>query len=63
MFLVSRERPVRRAHNLAGICLPTVYTMWNPHHLTTLYFSTACEGETFTSLYVDDVRTSQETHI
>jgi hypothetical protein len=30
MFLVSRERPVRRADKLAAICEPIVYTMWDP---------------------------------
>jgi hypothetical protein len=33
---VSRARPVRRADNLAAICEPTVSTMWDPQHLTTL---------------------------
>jgi hypothetical protein len=34
-----------------------------PQHLTTLYASTAYYGDSFTILYVDDVRTSQETHL
>jgi hypothetical protein len=36
---------------------------WDPHRLTTLYTSAACYGYSFTFLYVDDVRTTQETHI
>jgi hypothetical protein len=32
----SRARPVRRANNLAAICQPIVYTMWEPQHLVTL---------------------------
>jgi hypothetical protein len=35
IFLGSRARPVRRADNLAAICEPIIYEMWNPHHLTT----------------------------
>jgi hypothetical protein len=34
--------------------------MWDSQHLTTLWASTACYGDSFTFLYVDDVRTSQE---
>jgi hypothetical protein len=34
MFLGSRTRPVLRADNLAAICEPTVYTMWDPEHVT-----------------------------
>jgi hypothetical protein len=30
MFLESRERPMRRDDNLAAICEPIVYTMWDP---------------------------------
>jgi hypothetical protein len=30
MLLGSRARPVRRADNLAVICEPTVYTVWDP---------------------------------
>jgi hypothetical protein len=35
MFLGSKAQPVRRAGNLAAFCEPIVYTMWDPHHLTT----------------------------
>jgi hypothetical protein len=37
--------------------------MWDPQHLTILQASTACHGVSFTFLYVEDVRTSQEEHI
>jgi hypothetical protein len=30
MFLGSKVRRVRSADNLAAICEPTVYTMWDP---------------------------------
>jgi hypothetical protein len=32
----SRALLVRRADKLTAICEPTVYTMWDPQHLTTL---------------------------
>jgi hypothetical protein len=35
--------------------------MWDPQLLTTLEASTACYGDNFIFLHVDDVRTSQET--
>jgi hypothetical protein len=37
--------------------------MWGPSYLTTLYASTACYRDSFTLLYVDDVRTAQETRL
>jgi hypothetical protein len=37
--------------------------MWGAEPLTTLEASTACYGHSFTFLYVDDVRISQETHL
>jgi hypothetical protein len=36
MFLRSIARPVREADNLTAICEPTVQTIWDPEHLTTL---------------------------
>jgi hypothetical protein len=36
MFLGSRARPVRKADSLTANCEPTVYTLWDPHHLTAL---------------------------
>jgi hypothetical protein len=50
MFLGSIARPERKANNLTVICEPIVYTMWDPQHLTTLYASTACYGDSFTFL-------------
>jgi hypothetical protein len=52
---------VRVADDLPAICEPIVDTMWDPQHLTTLWASTVCYGDNFTFVYVDDVRTSQET--
>jgi hypothetical protein len=46
MFL-SRPRPVCKADRLTAICETTVSTMWDPHHLTTLYASTASYGIVF----------------
>jgi hypothetical protein len=48
MFLGSRARPVRRAENLAAICEPVVWTMWDPHNLTTIQAFPACYGDSFT---------------
>jgi hypothetical protein len=36
MFLESRAPPVRRGDNLAAICEPIVWTIWDSQHLTTL---------------------------
>jgi hypothetical protein len=60
---VSRARPVREVQNPTAICEPTAYTMLDPQHRTTLYASMACYGDSFTFLYADDVRTSQETYL
>jgi hypothetical protein len=35
-FLGSRARPMRWADNITGNYEPTLLTMWDPHHLTTL---------------------------
>jgi hypothetical protein len=37
--------------------------MCDAQHLTTLRTSTACYGDRFTFLYVDDVRTPYETYL
>jgi hypothetical protein len=37
MFLESRVRPVHKADNFTAICEPTVYTVWDPQYLTTLW--------------------------
>jgi hypothetical protein len=44
----SKMRGVRRADNLTVICESIVWTMWDPLHLTTLWASTACYGDSFT---------------
>jgi hypothetical protein len=58
-----RARMARKADNPTATCEPTIYTIWDPQHLTTLWSSTACYGDRITFLYVDDVRTSEETHL
>jgi hypothetical protein len=45
-------RPVAKAYNLNAICEPIVLTMWNFQHLTTLYSSTACYGDSFTLICI-----------
>jgi hypothetical protein len=37
--------------------------MWDIQYLTTLQTYTACYKDSFTFLYVDDIRTPQETHL
>jgi hypothetical protein len=44
----GKWRPARKADNLTAICEPTVYTMWEPRRLTTLWASTACYRDSFT---------------
>jgi hypothetical protein len=56
MFLGSRARPVRRADNLTTIREPTVYTIWDPQHLTTLLASTACQGDSLTFFFLDGLK-------
>jgi hypothetical protein len=51
MLLESSERPVRRAGNLTAIYEPTVQKMWDPQRLITLLIFTACDMDSFTSLY------------
>jgi hypothetical protein len=51
MFLGSRAQPVRRADNLTAICEPIVQTLWDPRHLTTLYASMACYGNSLLSFF------------
>jgi hypothetical protein len=47
MFLGSKRRPARKA-DLTAICEPTVYKMWKPRRLTTLWASRACHRDSFT---------------
>jgi hypothetical protein len=53
VFLGSRARPVRSVDNLTLACEPTVLTMWDPQHLTTLEASTAWYGDSFALLLYD----------
>jgi hypothetical protein len=45
-----------------GIALPFIRIRYSYLTGSTLRAATACYGDSFTFLYVDDVRTSQETH-
>jgi hypothetical protein len=52
MFLVVKEgRLARKADNITAICEPIVRKMWEPQRLTTLWTSTACYRDRFTSFY------------
>jgi hypothetical protein len=44
----GKERPARKADNLTAICELTVWKMWEPRHLTTLWAFTACYRDSFT---------------
>jgi hypothetical protein len=45
MFVRSRELPVREADNLTAVSEPSVWTVWDSHHLTNLQASTAYYGD------------------
>jgi hypothetical protein len=51
------DRPARKADSLTAICESIVKTLLDPQHLISLWATTACYGDSFTLLYVDDVRT------
>jgi hypothetical protein len=61
----GKGRPARKADNLTAICEPTVYKMWEPQHLTTLWAFAACYRDsftfTFTKYYVIYTWLSEET--
>jgi hypothetical protein len=44
-------RPALKADNLTAVCESTVYKMWEPRRLTTLWVSTACYKERFIFFY------------
>jgi hypothetical protein len=44
----GKGRSVGEADKLTAICEPTVYKMWEPRRLTTLWASTACYRHSFT---------------
>jgi hypothetical protein len=58
-----KGRPARKADTLTGVFEDTVFKMWVPRRLKALQTSTAYYRDSFTFLYVDDVRTSQETYL
>jgi hypothetical protein len=45
--LGGKERPARKADNLAAICEPNVYKIGEPRRLTALWASTACYRDSF----------------
>jgi hypothetical protein len=44
----GKGRPACKAENLTAICEPTVYKMWEPRRLTTLWASMASYRDSFT---------------
>jgi hypothetical protein len=61
-LLGAKGRQALKAYNLTAICGSITYKMCEPKCITILWASTACYGDSFTILYVVDVRTSQQTH-
>jgi hypothetical protein len=53
----------RETDNLSAIFKPFVQTVLDPQHFTNLMTFTTCYGDSFTIIYVEDVRTSQETRL
>jgi hypothetical protein len=47
----GKGRPAREPDNLTAICETTVYKMWEPRRLTTLWAFTACYRDSFTFLF------------
>jgi hypothetical protein len=48
MLLGGKGRPAHKADNFTAICEPTVWIMWDPQRLTTLWASIACYRDRFT---------------
>jgi hypothetical protein len=44
----GKGRTARKGDNLTAICEASVYKMWKPRRLTTLWASTACYNDSFT---------------
>jgi hypothetical protein len=56
-------QPARKADNLTVILEPTFQKLWYARRLKTVWASTVCQWDNFTTLYVDDVRASQGTQM
>jgi hypothetical protein len=48
----GKAEPAGGADNLTAICEPTVYKMWEPRRLTTLWAFMACYRDSFT-IFID----------
>jgi hypothetical protein len=46
-----KVRPARKADNLTAICEQTVWKIWEPRRLTTLWAYTACYRDNFAYFY------------
>jgi hypothetical protein len=53
MFVGSKARPVLKDDNLATVCEPIVYTMWDPRHLKLYRTPRPATGIAFT--YIIDM--------
>jgi hypothetical protein len=52
----GKERPALRADNHTAICEPSVYQMWQPRRLTTVWASTAYYRDSFTLPYLPCIK-------
>jgi hypothetical protein len=50
-FPGGKGRPAHKADNFTAICEPTVWKMWGPRRLTTLWTFTACYRDSFFYFY------------
>jgi hypothetical protein len=48
----DKKRPALKVVNLAAICGPVLYKMWEPRRLTTLWTFTACYRDNFTFTFL-----------
>jgi hypothetical protein len=47
----GKGRPARNADNPIAICEPSIWVMWEPGRLTTLWASTTCYRYSFTFIF------------
>jgi hypothetical protein len=56
--LPGGKGPARKADNLTAICEWTVFKMWKPRHLTTLWVTSACYRDSFTFFLMPEIYSS-----
>jgi hypothetical protein len=59
----GKGRPAHKAGNFTAICEPTVFKMWGPRRLTTLWTSTACYRDSFAFFFFLLVRPMRQDNI